>query len=64
MVRISLGGQKTVELLQVSRHARLKIPGGDGTLPEVCINRIFFNTDGTIVPVQPTLQGLQAAVSP
>jgi beta-xylosidase len=45
-------------------YHRFKIPGGDGTHREVCIDRMSFNADGTIVPVKPTLQGLQAAVSP
>jgi Glycosyl hydrolases family 43 len=45
-------------------YHRFKIPGGDGTHREVCIDRLFFNSDGTIAPVKPTLQGLQAAVSP
>lgn len=45
-------------------YHRFKIPGGDGTHRETCIDRLSFNTDGTIVPVKPTLQGLQAAVSP
>jgi hypothetical protein len=45
-------------------YHRFKIPGGDGTHRETCIDRLFFNDDGTIVPVKPTLQGLQAAVAP
>ena len=45
-------------------YHRFKIPGGDGTHREVCIDRMYFNSDGTIVPVKPTLQGLQTAVSP
>jgi len=45
-------------------YHRFKIPGGDGTHREVCIDRMSFNSDGTIAPVKPTLQGLQAAVSP
>ena len=45
-------------------YHRFKIPGGDGTHREVCIDRMSFNSDGTIVPVKPTLQGLQTAVSP
>lgn len=45
-------------------YHRFKIPGGDGTHRETCIDRLSFNSDGTIVPVKPTLQGLQAAVSP
>ncbi len=45
-------------------YHRFKIPGGDGTHREVCIDRMSFNSDGTIVPVKPTLQGLQTAVTP
>jgi len=45
-------------------YHRFKIPGGDGTHREVCIDRMFFNSDGTIAPIKPTLEGLQAAVSP
>ncbi len=45
-------------------YHRFKIPGGDGTHRETCIDRMFFNSDGTIVPVIPTLNGLQAAVAP
>jgi beta-xylosidase len=45
-------------------YHRFKIPGGDGTHRETCIDKMSFNSDGTIVPVKPTLQGLQAAVLP
>jgi hypothetical protein len=45
-------------------YHRFKIPGGDGTHRETCIDRMSFNSDGTIVPVKPTLAGLQIAVSP
>ncbi|HVT10379.1 MAG TPA: family 43 glycosylhydrolase, partial [Polyangia bacterium] len=45
-------------------YHRFKIPGGDGTHRETCIDRLFFNADGTIAPVKPTLQGLQTAVAP
>lgn len=45
-------------------YHRFKIPGGDGTHREVCIDPMTFAADGTIVPVKPTLTGLQAAVSP
>ncbi len=45
-------------------YHRFKIPGGDGTHRETCIDRLYFNSDGSIVPVKPTLDGLQAAVSP
>jgi beta-xylosidase len=45
-------------------YHRFKIPGGDGNHRETCIDRMAFNSDGTIVPVKPTLEGLQTAVSP
>ncbi len=45
-------------------YHRFKIPGGDGTHRETCIDRMSFNSDGTIVPVVPTLNGLQTAVAP
>jgi hypothetical protein len=45
-------------------YHRFKLPGGDGTHRETCIDRLFFNSDGTIAPVKPTLEGLQAAVQP
>ena len=45
-------------------YHRFKIPGGDGTHRETCIDRMSFNSDETIVPVVPTLNGLQAAVAP
>ena len=45
-------------------YHRFKIPGGDGTHRETCIDRLSFASDGTIVPVKPTLEGLQAAVAP
>ena len=45
-------------------YHRFKIPGGDGTHREICIDRMSFNSDGTIVPVKPTLKGLQTAVLP
>lgn len=45
-------------------YHRFRIPGGDGTHRETCIDRVLFNTDGTIVPVKPTLNGLQSAVLP
>jgi hypothetical protein len=45
-------------------YHRFKIPGGDGTNRETCIDRLFFNSDGTIAPVKPTREGLQAAVQP
>lgn len=45
-------------------YHRFKLPGGDGTHREVCIDRMYFNADRTIAPVKPTLQGLQTAVAP
>ena len=45
-------------------YHRFEIPGGDGTHRETCIDRMSFNSDGTIVPVIPTLNGLQTAVAP
>jgi len=45
-------------------YHRFKIPGGDGTHREVCIDPMTFASDGTIAPVKPTLKGLQAPVSP
>ena len=45
-------------------YHRFKIPGGDGTHRETCIDRMSFNSDGTIVRVAPTLNGLQTAVAP
>jgi beta-xylosidase len=45
-------------------YHRFRIPGGDGTHRETCIDRVFFKNDGTILPVKPTLNGLQGAVLP
>jgi len=45
-------------------YHRFKIPGGDGTHRETCIDRMSFNSDGTIARVTPTLNGLQSAVAP
>lgn len=45
-------------------YRRFKIPGGDGTHRETCIDRMSFDDDGTIVPVVATLNGLQTAVTP
>jgi len=45
-------------------YHRFKIPGGDGTHREVCIDPMTFASDGTIVAVKPTLKGLQAPVGP
>ena len=35
-------------------YHRFAIPDGDGTHREVCIDRLYFNPDGSIVPVVPT----------
>lgn len=35
-------------------YHRFAIPGGDGTHREVCIDRLLFNDDGTIIPVKPS----------
>jgi hypothetical protein len=45
-------------------YHRFQIPGGDGTHRETCIDRMSFGSDGSIVPVKPSLTGLQAAVAP
>ena len=45
-------------------YHRFKIPGGDGTNRETCIDRVAFNADGTMAPVKPTLDGLQVAIQP
>jgi hypothetical protein len=45
-------------------YHRFEIPGGDGTHREICIDRMGFASDGGIVPVKPTLTGLQTAVAP
>jgi len=45
-------------------YHRFKIPGGDGTHRETCIDRMSFGSDGTIAAVKPTLEGLQTAVLP
>jgi hypothetical protein len=49
--------------LYVAYH-RFKIPGGNGTNREICIDRLLVNSDGTLAPVKPTLEGMQTAVSP
>jgi Glycosyl hydrolases family 43 len=36
-------------------YHRLAIPNGDGEHRQVCIDRLLFNPDGTIIPVKPTL---------
>ncbi len=62
------GGGTILAIASRDEHAiayhRFKIPGGDGTNRETCIDRLTFNSDGTIAPVKPTLEGLQSAVAP
>ena len=36
-------------------YHRFAIPNGDGMHREVCLDRLNFNADGTIIPVKPTL---------
>jgi len=36
-------------------YHRMAIPKGDGEHRQVCLDRLYFNADGTIVPVKPTL---------
>jgi GH43 family beta-xylosidase len=43
-------------------YHRFAIPGGDGYHREVCIDRMYFNADGTIQKVKPTLEGIQTPV--
>jgi hypothetical protein len=45
-------------------YHRFKIPGGDGTHRETCIDRMTFDNNGAIISVKPTLEGLQMAVQP
>lgn len=40
-------------------YHRFAIPNGDGTHRETMIDRLYFNTDGTIRPVVPTLEGIE-----
>ena len=47
----------------ISYH-RFVMPGGDGYHREVCIDRLYFNSDGTVQAVNPTLAGITSAVSP
>jgi hypothetical protein len=35
-------------------YHRFAIPGGDGTHREVCLDKLEFNADGSVVPVKPT----------
>jgi beta-xylosidase len=39
-------------------YHRFAIPGGDGTHRETTIDRLMFNSDGTIKPVVPTLESV------
>lgn len=43
-------------------YHRFAIPGGDGTHREVVIDKMEFNTDGTIKNVVPTLEGITTPV--
>jgi len=45
-------------------YHRFIIPGGDGYHREVCIDRLYFNSDGSVEVVTPTLAGITSAVSP
>jgi hypothetical protein len=36
-------------------YHRFAVPGGNGTNREVTVDRMTFNTDGTIAPIVPTL---------
>ena len=45
-------------------YHRFGIPGGDGTHREVCIDKLEFNADGTIKPVNVTLAGITSPVAP
>ena len=36
------------------RHMSFAIPNGDGTHREVCLDKLEFNSDGTILPVKTT----------
>lgn len=40
-------------------YHRFAIPGGDGTHREVAIDKLAFDSDGTIQPVLPSLEGIQ-----
>jgi hypothetical protein len=40
------------------------MPGGDGTHREACIDRLYFNSDGTVKAVTPTLAGITSPVIP
>lgn len=41
-------------------YHRFAIPGGDGQHRETTIDRVYFNADGTIKPVAPTLESVPA----
>jgi beta-xylosidase len=45
-------------------YHRFAIPGGDGTHRETTIDRMFFNPDGTIRPVVPTLDSVDPVTVP
>ena len=39
-------------------YHRFAIPGGNGTMRETTIDRLYFDVDGLIVPVIPTLESV------
>jgi beta-xylosidase len=43
-------------------YHRFSMPNGNGTNREVCIDRLEFNTDGTMKKVKPALEGITEAV--
>ena len=45
-------------------YHRFGIPGGNGGHRETCIDRLEFNSDGTIKPVTVTLEGITSPVTP
>lgn len=40
-------------------YHRFAIPGGDGTHRETMIDRLYFDADGSIRPVVPTIEGIE-----
>ncbi|MEU1888411.1 family 43 glycosylhydrolase [Micromonospora sp. WMMD987] len=40
-------------------YHRFAVPGGDGTHRETTIDRLYFADDGTVIPVVPTLSGVE-----
>jgi len=45
-------------------YHRHYVPGGGGQFREICIDRMYFNSNGTIQPVIPTNQGITTPVTP